>query len=133
MSLATLSYQTVKLEHENGITWVILNRPEKRNAMNPQMHFEMLDVLDRVEVDPDTKVMVLTGAGESWCGGQDLKQFFRELARLREEEDIEWASQMVLAARFLERIADHGVDIGDRIVYLITGEFESGSEAAGQG
>ena len=62
-----------------------------------------------------------------------FKQFFRELARLREEEDIEWASQMVLAARFLERIADHGVDIGDRIVYLITGEFDSGPDAAGQG
>lgn len=79
MSLATLTYQTVKLDHENGITWVTLNRPEKRNAMNPQMHFEMLDVLDQIEADPDTRVMVLTGAGAAWCGGQDLKQFFREL------------------------------------------------------
>jgi phosphate transport system protein len=50
------------------------------------------------------------------------KQFFRELARLTEEEDIEWASSMVLASRYLERLADNAVDIGERIAYLITGE-----------
>ncbi len=53
------------------------------------------------------------------------KQFFRELARLQEEEDIEWASSMVLASRYLERIADNAVDIGERIAYLVTGEFEA--------
>ncbi|HLI27829.1 MAG TPA: p-hydroxycinnamoyl CoA hydratase/lyase [Chloroflexota bacterium] len=79
MAQGTRTYQTVKLEYEQGITWVILNRPEKRNAMNPTMHFEMLDVLDQLEADPDTKVLVLTGAGEAWCAGQDLKEFFREL------------------------------------------------------
>lgn len=52
------------------------------------------------------------------------KQFFRELARLQDEEDIEWASSMVMASRYLERIADNAVDIGERIAYLITGEFE---------
>jgi len=52
------------------------------------------------------------------------KQFFRELARLHDEEDIEWASLMVLASRYLERIADNAVDIGERIAYLVTGEFD---------
>jgi phosphate transport system protein len=52
------------------------------------------------------------------------KQFFRELGRLQEEEDIEWASSMVLASRYLERIADNAVDIGERIAYLVTGEFD---------
>lgn len=54
------------------------------------------------------------------------KQFFRELARLHEEEEIEWASSMVLASRYLERIADNAVDIGERIAYLITGERDLG-------
>lgn len=72
-------YQTVKLEREDGITWVILNRPEKRNCMNPQMHFEMAEILRELETDAETQVMVLTGAGDAWCAGQDLKQFFREL------------------------------------------------------
>jgi phosphate transport system protein len=58
-----------------------------------------------------------------------FKQFFRELARLQDEEDIEWASSMVLAARYLERIADNAVDIGERIQYMMTGTFEAGSES----
>ncbi|MBW6468274.1 MAG: phosphate signaling complex protein PhoU [Coriobacteriia bacterium] len=53
------------------------------------------------------------------------KQFFRELARLQDEEDIEWASMMVLASRYLERIADNAVDIGERIAYLVTGDFDA--------
>lgn len=54
-----------------------------------------------------------------------FKQFFRELSRLQDEEDIEWASSMVLASRYLERIADHAVDIGERLVYMVTGAFEA--------
>jgi trans-feruloyl-CoA hydratase/vanillin synthase len=73
------TYETVKLEYEDGIAWVILNRPEKRNAMSPQLHYEMGDILNELEHDPDAKVLVLTGAGEAWCAGQDLKLFFRDL------------------------------------------------------
>ncbi len=58
------------------------------------------------------------------------KQFFRELARLQEEEEIEWASSMVLASRYLERIADNAVDIGERIAYLVTGERDWVADAA---
>lgn len=57
-----------------------------------------------------------------------FKQFFRELSRLQDEDDIEWASQMVLASRYLERIADHAVDIGERLVYMVTGAFEAFDE-----
>ena len=86
-------YKTVKVEKENGITWVILNRPEKRNAMSPQLHFEMVDVLIELESDDETKVMVLTGAGDSWCAGQDLKEFFRELDdKPAERRRAEWAT-----------------------------------------
>jgi phosphate transport system protein len=54
-----------------------------------------------------------------------FKQFFRELARLQNEEDIEWASSMVLASRYLERVADNAVDIGERVQYMLTGTFDS--------
>ena len=58
-------FKTVKVEKDNGITWVILNRPEKRNAMNPQMHYDMIDVLTELETDKDTAVLVITGAFRS--------------------------------------------------------------------
>ncbi len=75
--MATKSYQTIKVEKENGITWVVLNRPEKRNAMSVQLHYDMLDAVTELETDEETKVMVLTGAGNSWSAGQDLKDYFR--------------------------------------------------------
>lgn len=71
-------WQTVKVEIEEGIAWVILNRPEKRNAMSPTLNREMVEVLEVLEQDPDAGVLVLTGAGESWTAGMDLKEYFRE-------------------------------------------------------
>jgi trans-feruloyl-CoA hydratase/vanillin synthase len=64
---------------ENDIAWVTLNRPEKRNAMNPKLNEEMIEVLDAVECDDSARVLVLTGAGESFCAGMDLKEYFREI------------------------------------------------------
>jgi trans-feruloyl-CoA hydratase/vanillin synthase len=94
MAIETKTYETVLVEREDGITWVILNRPEKRNAMNPTLHFEMVEVLTELETDPVTKVLVLTGAGDSWNAGQDLKQFFRELDdKPAERRRAGWASQ----------------------------------------
>ncbi len=72
-------WKTVRVEVEEGIGWVVMNRPEKRNAMNPTMNREMRDVLETLELDEDVKVLVLTGAGESWTAGMDLKEYFREV------------------------------------------------------
>ena len=92
--MATKEYQTVLVEKEDGITWVILNRPEKRNAMSPQLHFDMYDAVTEAEGDPETQVMVITGAGNSWCAGMDLKEFFREGDKNPEfQRKVGWASQ----------------------------------------
>ena len=48
--------------------------------MNPQLHLEMCDVLEDLTTDPQTRVLVLTGAGDSFCAGQDLKELFYDLA-----------------------------------------------------
>ena len=50
------------------------------------------------------------------------KQFYRELGRLTDEDEIEAASKMVMSARALERIADYCVDTGERLAYFLTGE-----------
>ncbi len=72
-------YSCVLVETDGeGITWITFNRPEKRNAMNPTLHIEMEQILFELETDEATKVIVLTGAGNSWSAGMDLKQYFRE-------------------------------------------------------
>jgi trans-feruloyl-CoA hydratase/vanillin synthase len=72
-------WTTVRVEVDEGIGWAILNRPEKRNAMSPALNREMRDVLETLEIEDDVKVVVLTGAGESWTAGMDLKEYFREI------------------------------------------------------
>ena len=77
MSDDVIKLENVKIERDGGVTFVILNRPEKRNAMSPQLHVDMCEALDWAEEDTQTKVLVLTGAGGNFCAGQDLKLFFR--------------------------------------------------------
>jgi trans-feruloyl-CoA hydratase/vanillin synthase len=71
-------WTTVTVELDEGIAWVTLNRPSKRNAMSPTLNREMIEVLETLERDSDVGVLVLTGAGESWSAGMDLKEYFRE-------------------------------------------------------
>src|SRR3954470_9695421 len=74
-----MSWQTVQVEVDDGIAWVQLNRPEKRNAMNPTLNAEMVDVLLALDADDSAGVLVLTGAGDAWSAGMDLKEYFREV------------------------------------------------------
>ena len=69
----------VRVEFEKGIAWVTLNRPEKRNAMNPALNARMLEVFDDLEGDDRCGVMVLTGEGDAFSAGMDLKEYFREM------------------------------------------------------
>ncbi len=72
------AWSTVRVDFEAGVAWVTLNRPEKRNCMNPTLNSEMHEVLDFLEDDDRCGVLVLTGAGESFSAGMDLKEYFRE-------------------------------------------------------
>lgn len=69
--------KNVLVEFDAGIAWVILNRPEKRNCMSPALNDEMIDVLNALEIDARCGVLVLTGAGEAFSAGMDLREFFR--------------------------------------------------------
>jgi len=46
--------------------------------MSPTLNREMIDVLETLELDDDAQVIVLTGAGDAWTAGMDLKEYFRE-------------------------------------------------------
>jgi trans-feruloyl-CoA hydratase/vanillin synthase len=74
-----MPWETVHVEVSDGIAWVELNRPEKRNAMNPTLNSEMVDVLLTLDADDACGVLVLTGAGDAFSAGMDLKEYFREV------------------------------------------------------
>ena len=77
--MSTEPYEgVVKVDFDNGVAWVTLNRPDKRNCMNPTLNRVMHDVLDDLEDDDRCGVLVLTGEGSSFSAGMDLKEYFRE-------------------------------------------------------
>ena len=74
-----IELETVKVERADGIAWVSFNRPDKRNAMSPRLNDEMMIALDQVETDGESEVLVLTGVGDAFSAGMDLKEYFREI------------------------------------------------------
>ena len=69
--------KTVKLSFEDGVAFVAMNRPDKKNAISVEMAREMVQVLDALETDERAQVVVLTGEGEAFSAGMDLKDYFR--------------------------------------------------------
>src|SRR5438876_815015 len=57
---------------ESGVGWIVLNRPEARNAMNAEMRQLYLDALARSAEDANVRAVVLTGTGKGFCTGADL-------------------------------------------------------------
>lgn len=91
-----MKYKTLLVEFDDGVTILTLNRPDKRNAMNPTFGEEITDALERLRNDERCRVLVITGAGDSFCAGMDLKEFFIELQDKPAEYDrahrvaVEW-------------------------------------------
>ena len=90
------NYQTLLVGFDEGVCVLTLNRPDKRNAMNPTLGEEITDALERLRNDDRCRVLVITGAGDSFCAGMDLKEFFMELQDKPAEYDrahrvaVEW-------------------------------------------
>ena len=69
-------FETVLYERKKKIGYITLNRPEKHNALNSQLLDDIDAVFDYAEEDNRAKVIVLKGAGKSFCSGFDLKQSY---------------------------------------------------------
>ena len=58
---------------ENGVAWLTLNRPERLNALSPEMTGSLTETLQRLATDREVGAIVITGAGRGWCSGGDVK------------------------------------------------------------
>lgn len=65
-----MSYQTITVSHEAGVTRIALNRPEVMNALNSTMRAEITAAM--TDLPKDARCAVLTGNGRAFCSGQDL-------------------------------------------------------------
>ena len=67
-----MSYQTILFEIREGVARLTLNRPDRLNSFNVQMHQEVREALAQVAASKEARVLVFTGAGRGFCAGQDL-------------------------------------------------------------
>jgi trans-feruloyl-CoA hydratase/vanillin synthase len=74
--------ENVIVEFQDGIAWITFNRPQKKNAFSPALNREMIPLLNALEVDDRCSVLVLTGAGDSYSAGMDIKEYFREVDKV---------------------------------------------------
>ena len=67
-----MPYQNLILEIEDQVAMVTLNRPDKLNAISPELHEEMMHVCRQLREDDGVRVVIWTGAGRGFCSGVDL-------------------------------------------------------------
>jgi enoyl-CoA hydratase len=68
----------VRAERRATVLWLTLNRPDVRNALNFELATALRDLLHAADSDPETRVVVLRGAGRSFCAGGDITTFSTE-------------------------------------------------------
>jgi E-phenylitaconyl-CoA hydratase len=64
----------LRIERDGGVAWLILDRPERRNAIDRATRLALVDAATVLEADQDVLVVVITGAGQTFCAGTDLKE-----------------------------------------------------------
>jgi enoyl-CoA hydratase/3-hydroxyacyl-CoA dehydrogenase len=67
--------KTLIIRFENRIGWIVLNRPEKLNAISPEMLEELSRALSELETRDDVRVIVITGSGRAFSAGADVTAF----------------------------------------------------------
>ena len=83
-------FETIKLEIDNrGVAKLILNRPEKHNALSAQMIQELTNIADEIAHRKEIRVVVLAGEGESFCAGGDINWMKEQLNATRDQRIAE--------------------------------------------
>jgi enoyl-CoA hydratase/carnithine racemase len=121
-----VSYRHVLVERDpggdgtNGQVWLVLNRPERLNALNLRLGIELLEALDTVDADETARVVVLTGAGRAFCAGDDLRGMVEpdEEPPVMKSDPIE---QYVRGEGRWPRIVDRLRSLGKPVIAMVNG------------
>lgn len=87
-----MAYNSLLYNVENRIATLTLNRPDRFNAFNEELSYELMDGLKQARKDPEARVIVITGAGDkAFCSGQDLKDIAGQKRSLGESVEKRYA------------------------------------------
>ena len=114
---------TVISKLDNGVRTLVLDRPERLNAINPQLLEDFRNALAEGNADEDTKVMIITGAGRAFCAGDDLKEFDSQVGTESETrayiESIQDITREIVLGDKIVIGAIHGWAVGGGLEWLI--------------
>jgi methylglutaconyl-CoA hydratase len=79
-----MGYNTLLVEHSDGVLTVTLNRPDVHNAFNDELIVEAIDLFSNIDTEA-TRIVVLKGTGKNFCAGADLNWMSRMVSYTREE------------------------------------------------
>ncbi len=96
---ATVSYATIVVSNDGPMRTIMLNRPERRNAMTPAMQQELIAAMGEAEAD-GSRMLVLRGAGEAFCAGLDLSV----LRAMQDKSVLEYREDARLTARLFRAL-----------------------------
>lgn len=116
-----MDYETLKIDRGGAAMTVRMNRPEKRNAINLQMHLDLQDLCHRLTDDTETRVVILAGEGGGFSAGADTSEWRQPASsndlEVRHKSGI--GSRTSAAIEYLDQItiaAVHGFAIGGAVV-----------------
>ena len=127
-----MNFEHIILERKEGVATLILNRPEKLNAINRKMTEELESAMVEIGKNRDVRVLVITGAGRGFCSGADVG----DMAQAAPVENRYWtqtAHKIILALTNLEKpvIAKvNGVAVGIGCSLALSADIIIASENA---
>lgn len=88
-------YQTIIVQKENRVGSIILNRPERLNAINDQLREELTSAIEDMETDEDIRVIIVTGSGDrAFCVGSDIKES-TERGLFQKRKDLKMLNELI--------------------------------------
>jgi enoyl-CoA hydratase len=121
-----MSQDVILYSVSEGIAQVTLNRPEKMNALTPEMIVRLARCWDEIHADASIRVAVLTGVGErTFCAGADLGRLIPLFTRSRPAED-EWDEAMLADPKILNRAMLRRTDFTTPVIGALRGAVVAG-------
>jgi len=124
--------ETMIVRREKPIAWIILNRPERLNAINPKMLEELSRTLDELEEDPDIRVVIVKGSGRAFSAGADVTAFagINPILAVKASRKFQ---ELTLKMQFYTKpviAAIHGYALGGGLELALSADFRIASEDA---
>lgn len=127
-----VSKKTILIKYEKPIAWIVLNRPNRLNAISPDMIKELEEALDELELNDDIRVLIITGSGRAFSAGADVTAF-AGITPMQAAIFSKKFQELTLKMEFYAKpiiIAINGYALGGGLEISMSGDIRIASETA---